>query len=278
MNPVSGPFGRPAATGLAATALVFLAACGSVHGQPASGSTTSASPGSARQAVLAAAIRAPGITSAITTLQVKTISGTTKVETGTIRYRTKPTLVISEDLHTHGPGPMTEERTILTRKLVYSNQLSRTASLGEVWLDLSPRTFQFQLQDRQDDNFTGQAQLFAAAPNPHVVGTRTIGGVPTTEYAGSFRASAALKALAARALPASLRTVLRSRLTDMEDTVVSFHEWLDDQHNVRRAVEVETGGYVTVTTINVTAINRPIRIALPPASTSLPGQVPGAGT
>ena len=79
-------------------------------------------------------------------------------------------------------------------------------------------------------------------------------------------------------MPASLRRVLSSRLADMDDTLVSFHEWLDGQHNVRRAVDVETGGYVTVTTINVTAINQPIRIALPPASPSLPGQVPAADT
>jgi hypothetical protein len=277
MDPASGPFGRPAVIGLAAAALVFLAACGSVHGQPASGSTTSASPGSAspgsaRQAVLAAAIRAPRITSAITTLQVRTDTGVgpAGVETGTIRYRTKPTLIISEDLHTHGPGPITETKTILTRKHVYSNALSRTAGGGEFWLDLSPRTFQFQLQHLQDENFTGQAQLFAADPDPHVVGTQTIGGVPTTEYAGSFRASAALRALPARSLPASLRKVLSSRLADMEDSVVSFHEWLDGQHNVRRAVETETGGLVTATTINVTAIDQPIRIALPPEP-KLPG-------
>jgi len=80
------------------------------------------------------------------------------------------------------------------------------------------------------------------------------------------------------ARPASLRKVLSSRLADMEDTLVSFHEWLDGQHNVRRAVEVETGGIVVVTTINVTAINQPIRIALPPAGPSLPGQVPAAVT
>ena len=295
MSPVSGGFWRPAVIGLAVAALLFLAACGSVHGQPASGSTTSAStasastgsaspppasPGSARQAVLAAAIRAPRITSAITTLQVRTDTGVgpTGVETGTIRYRTKPTLIISEDLHTHGSGPMTETKTILTRGRVYSNELSRTAGGGEIWLDLPPRTFQFQLQDLQDENFTGQAQLFAADPDPHMVGTQTIGGVPTTEYAGSFRASDALRVLAARALPASLRKILGSRLAGMEDSVVSFREWLDGQHNVRRAVETETGGLVTVTTINVTAIDQPIRIALPPASPSLPGQVPGAGT
>jgi hypothetical protein len=276
MDPASGPFGRPAVIGLAAAALVFLAACGSVHGQPASSttpaSTASSSTGSARQDVLAAAIRAPRITSAITTLQVRTDSGVgpTGVETGTIRYRTKPTLIISEDLRTHGPTPITGEKTVLTRKRVYSGALSPAAGGGEFWMDLSPRTFQFQLQDLQERNFTGLAQLFAADPDPHVVRTQTIGGVPTTEYAGSFRASDALKALAARTLPASLRKILRARLPGMEDTLVSFREWLDGQHNVRRAVDRETGGLVTVTTINVTAIDQPLQITLPPEP-KLPG-------
>jgi hypothetical protein len=49
----------------------------------------------------------------------------------------------------------------------------------------------------------------------------------------------------------------------VEDSLVSFREWLDGQHNVRRAVEVETRGMVTATTINVTAINQPLRITLP---------------
>ena len=52
--------------------------------------------------------------------------------------------------------------------------------------------------------------------------------------------------------------------------VVSFREWLDDQHNVRRAVDTETGGLVTVTTINVTAIDQPLQITLPPEP-KLPG-------
>jgi hypothetical protein len=280
MDPASGPFGRPAVTGLAAAALVFLAACGSVHGQPASGrtasastasaSTASASPGAARQAVLAAAIRAPRITSAITAVQVKTTSSGTEIQTGTIRYRTKPTLAISEDLHGHGPSPITEEKTVLTRTRMYSDALDPSAGGEESWMDLSPRTFQFQLQDLQERNFTGLAQLFAADPDPHVVRRQTIGGVPATEYAGSFRASDALKALAARTLPASLRKILSARLPGMEDTLVSFHVWLDGQHNVRRAVEVETGGIVTATTINVTAIDQPLRIALPPEP-KLPG-------
>jgi hypothetical protein len=105
----------------------------------------------------------------------------------------------------------------------------------------------------------------AAAPGPHAVRTQLIGGVPTTEYAGSFRASAALKALAARTLPVSLRKVLRSQLAGMGDDLISFHEWLDGQHNVRRAAEVDTGALV-VTTINVTAIDQPVRITLPPAT------------
>jgi len=137
-------------------------------------------------------------------------------------------------------------------------------------MDGSPQVFQFHLQDLQEGNFTGQAQLFAADRNPHVVRTQTIGGVPTTEYAGSFRASAALRALPAD-LPASLRKALRARLADMGDDDISFHEWLDGQHNVRRAVEVDNGGIDIVTMISVTAIDQPVQIAMPTASQFPPG-------
>ena len=136
-------------------------------------------------------------------------------------------------------------------------------------MDGSPQVFQFQLQDLQEGNFTGQAQLFAADRNPHVVRTQTIGGVPTTEYAGSFRASAALRALPAD-LPASLRKALRAAGGHGRRRH-QLHEWLDGQHNVRRAVEVDNGGIDIVTTISVTAIDQPVQIAMPTASQFPPG-------
>ncbi|HEY2264513.1 MAG TPA: hypothetical protein VGI96_17960, partial [Streptosporangiaceae bacterium] len=118
------------------------------------------------------------------------------------------------------------------------------------------------IQSMQSNNFTNQAQLFAVAKDAHVVGQATIDGVATTEYAGSFKASDAVKELS----PAA-RNVLGTQLTSLGDSTVSFREWIDGQHHMRQVIENETvKGHAVTTTMNVTAINEPVKIALPAAS------------
>jgi hypothetical protein len=49
--------------------------------------------------------------------------------------------------------------------------------------------------------------------------------------------------------------------------VISFHEWIDGQHHMRQVIENETvKGHAVTTTMNVTGINQPIQLTLPPAS------------
>jgi hypothetical protein len=119
----------------------------------------------------------------------------------------------------------------------------------------------------QSNNFTNQAQLFTVAKNAHVVGKQTVDGVSTTEYAGSFTAAEGLKAL-----PASFRQALAPGLQALGDSTVYFHEWIDGQHHPRKVTEIEIlNGDTISTTINITAINQPVSIMLPPASqTSTP--------
>jgi hypothetical protein len=51
------------------------------------------------------------------------------------------------------------------------------------------------------------------------------------------------------------------------NSAVSFREWVDGQHHVRKLTEVETVNGDTVnTTINITAIDQPVSITLPPTS------------
>jgi hypothetical protein len=95
----------------------------------------------------------------------------------------------------------------------------------------------------------------------HVVGTQTIDGVATTEYAGSVRAAQALKAL-----PASFRKAMAPELLVLGNGTISFHVWIDGQHHTRKITDVETVNGETInTTVNITAINQPVQIALPPA-------------
>jgi hypothetical protein len=119
----------------------------------------------------------------------------------------------------------------------------------------------------QSNDFANQQQMLAAAKDVHEAGTQTIDGAPATEYDGSIRASDALKALSP-----SVRDILGPQLQTLGDSVISFREWIDGQHHVRRVIENETvKGNAITTTMNITGINQPIQITLPPDS-----QVTGA--
>jgi hypothetical protein len=54
---------------------------------------------------------------------------------------------------------------------------------------------------------------------------------------------------------------------------IRFDVWIDTQHVTRRVIEVEkVAGQPVTVTLNVTAVNQPVQIALPPAGqvTTLP--------
>ncbi len=265
MAPVSVSWWR---AGLLAAVLV-LAACSSGGGSAKA--ARSASPTlTPQQAVLAAAIQARRVTSAVETLTVTEPGTPGSTTTATVRIRLKPTLEASEDLHAVTAGQSTQLTMILTAKDLYLSTASLTAQIGKPWAKISlsalngtPLASLAQLvQSLQSNNFASQSQLLTIATNTHVVGTQTVNGVPTTEYAGSFRASAGLKAL-----PASLRKIFAPALRAMGNNVISFREWIDGQHYLRKMTEVEmVHGHTIVTTVNVTAINQPVQITLPPAS------------
>ena len=48
---------------------------------------------------------------------------------------------------------------------------------------------------------------------------------------------------------------------------INFRVWIDGQHHTRKITDAETvNGEAINTTVNITAINQPVQIALPPAS------------
>jgi hypothetical protein len=268
------------AVGLSAAALVLAAACSS--GGSSAGGSSASTPLAPRQALLAAATHAQRMTSATETLTVHdSTSGSTT--TGTIRIRLKPSLLVSENLNVTAAGTRTRIKAFITSKAIYLHEASLAGQLGKPWvkMDLSalPGTSGASLgqlfQSLQSNNFTNQAQLFTGAKNTRVVGTQTVDGVTTTEYTGSLTAAAALKEL-----PASFRQALAPELRALGDSPVQFHEWVDGQHRVRKMTEVETVNGDTVhITINITAIDQPVHVTLPPASQifTLPGSGPIGG-
>jgi hypothetical protein len=271
---------RAYAVGLSAAALILAAACSS--GGTSAGGSSAGAPLSPRQALLAAATRAQQITSATETLTVHdNTSGSTT--TGTVQFRLKPTLLASENLNVTAAGTRTVIKGVVTSTAIYVHEASLAAQLGKPWvkMDLSTQlgpsgaSLARLFQSLQSNNFTNQAQLFTGAKNTRVVGTQTVDGVTTTEYTGSLTAAAALKEL-----PASFRQALAPELQALGNSPVSFHEWVDGEHHVRKMTEVETVNGDTVNiTIDITAINPPVHITLPPASQTftLQGSGPVSG-
>jgi hypothetical protein len=259
--------GRAAAVGLSAAALIVLAACSSGGGGPASTASTPLTP---RQALLAAASHAQKVTSASETLTVRDSGAQNATTAGTIQFQRKPTLQASETLNTTAAGKSTQIKVILTGAAIYLHEAALAGQLGKPWLKLDLSALNgtdlasiAQLaHSLQGNDFANQTQLLAVAKNVHVAGTQTVDGVATTEYAGSVRAAEARKTL-----PASFRKAMAPELQVLGNGTISFHVWIDGQHHTRKITDVETVNGETInTTVNITAINQPVQIALPPAS------------
>jgi hypothetical protein len=257
---------RAVAAGLSVAALIVLAACSSGGGLASAPSA----PLSPRQALLAAASHAQQVTSASETLTVRDSGAQNTTTTGAIQFQRKPALQASETLNTTVSGKNTQIKVILTGTAIYLHEAALAGQLGKPWLrlDLSAlngtalASISQLVHGLQGNDFANQTQLLAVAKNVHVVGTQTIDGVATTEYAGSVRATEALKAL-----PASFRKAMAPELQVLGNGTISFHVWIDGQHHTRKITEVETVNGETInTTVDITAINQPVRIALPPAS------------
>ena len=269
---------RAFAVGLSAATLILVAACSS--GGASAGRPPASTPPAVRQALLAAATQAQQVTSATETVTVQdNTSGTTMA--GTLQYRRKPTLLAGESVTVTAAGTSTPITIILAGTAVYLHGASLASQVGKPWvkIDLSATlgasgasTAQL-VQNIQGNNFTSDAQLFTTAQNARVAGTQTVGGVTTTEYAGSFTVAAALKTLAASATQA-----LAPELQLRGNSPVYFHMWVDGQHRIRKIAEAETlNGHSVNITATVTAINQPVRITMPPASqTFTPASAPAA--
>lgn len=258
------------AVGLSAAALILVAACSSGGSGPAGSGGSASPPLTPQQAMLATATEAQKITSATETLTVRDSGIQSATTTGTIQVRRTPTLQLSEDLSVTGASTSTQIKAILTETAIYLNEPSLARQFGKPWLRLhlaalskTPLASIAQLvHGLQSNNFANQTQLLAAAKNVRVVGKQTVDRVSTTEFAGSFQAAEALKALS----PA-LREALAPALQALGNRTISFHIWVDGQHHTRKMTEVETiNGETINTTVNITAINQPVQISPPPAS------------
>jgi hypothetical protein len=198
------------------------------------------------------------------------VTGTT---VGAMQLRLKPTLLAHETLRTSAAGQTASVEEIVSAKAIYlkvpTGQAARpwvkipfselSGSLGSALSGL--------LQNAQSGNPAEQTQILTASKDVHAVGTQVINGVPATHYRGSVTAATALARLSPT-VRKGLAPLLRMLTGD-----IRFDVWIDAQHVTRRVIEVEqVAGHPVTVTLNVTAVNQPVRVALPPAGqvTTLP--------
>jgi hypothetical protein len=282
MSPVSGPGGRPAAIGLAAAALVFLSACASSGPAPAAhGGNPASTALTPRQALRAAEADADNLTSVVDTFSLRARGASPQTTTGTTRYQLEPTLMASADIRMDMPGLNSRARSITTDDAIYINVgltgggfPSTSGRPGKPWIKINLTGVKAAagalagLAAATDSGLGStisvHLRISQLATDVHVAGTQMLGGVPTTEYAGSYRADEVLQALSAR----ERKKVELDPLLKLTGTgPVYFREWIDGQHHLRKLVEVSTAdGTTTTSTDYFTAFNQPVHVTLPPAS------------
>lgn len=138
------------------------------------------------------------------------------------------------------------------------------SSLRNTGLNLAPLIHQIQ-----SDNPLAEAQMLAGATNVRQVGSQVVNGIPTTEYAGTIHAGAALAKL-----DPNMQKVLRPALSATGIRIIHFHVWVDAHHQVRKLAEVLSGSNYRVTSlVIITSINQPVHVQTPTASqvANMPG-------
>jgi hypothetical protein len=249
-----------------AAAVLLAAGCGGGGTHPAAQAL------SPQQAITLAANQAKQVNSFGSTLSV-TMSGTVNgTMAGTMHIRNRPSLLADADFTTFDvggqslPGGMHE---ILTNRTIYLKMALLSQELHKPWVKISFSqlhqgtgiSFSQLTQQVQSNNPLVQTGMLAAAKDVRKVGTQTIDGVSTTHYTGSYPVSAGLAKL-----PASERAVAQKAVQTLGIKTVHFDVWIDDQHQTRKIVAAETGSVETMkVTMQVTGINQPVSVALPPA-------------
>ena len=253
---------------LSAAALILATACSSGAG-PASGRPAGSSL-APRHVLLAAAAKAQQLTSATLTLTSQVSGIQSLTITGTVIVQRKPVLQFAGHFRLAAAGRSAQVKEILTGTTLYLSTAALSRQLGKPWvkIDLSAlrspagASFAPLVRSLQSSNFSDQAEMLTLAKNVRVVGTQTVNGVPTTEYACGLNAAEGRKMM-----PASFRKVLAPELRALGNTTIRFHVWIDRQNRMRKVTEILTvAGQTVHTTLTITALNQPVHIMLPPAS------------
>jgi hypothetical protein len=269
-SPVKAGPRRTAAIAACAGALTLIAGCGGTGG---SGSGAAAL--TPRQAITLAADQTRNVNSIAATISINVAGASAQTTTGSIQVQLKPTLLAIENLTIVSQGQTVPIAGIVSSKAIYlkSSAFSAlTGPTGKKWIEIpladlsgtGASAIAGLLQSVQNGDPLTQTKMLTASKNVHVAGHQVIDGVRTTHYAGTFTASAALATL-----PASLRKQAAPGLKLITGDI-GFNAWIDASHQVRRVSETETVSGETVNfTTNITSVNQPVHVVLPPPRRTL---------
>ena len=260
---------------MALTAAVS-AACAAVVGCSSTGNqAAAASDTQAQRAIKLAATRSADVSTLTARLAEDSTGKAGSGLTGTIAVQLKPKRLIQANFTV--PAKKSKSislEEILTSTAIYFKDPAFTKGAGKSWVkvdisSLSSKTgltIASLLQNLEGSNPLDQTTLFTASKDVKVVGSRVVLGIPTTEYAGSYAPATAFAQLSPR-----LRKLLGPTLRAMGTNPVHFHVWIDSQHLIRKARDVEkVNGQTYTTTFDVTSVNTPVSIRLPAASQVAP--------
>jgi len=202
-------------------------------------------------------------------------SGNGSVELhATARMRLKPALLAAIRMKMNLAARSISLDEILTSRAIYLKMPGILPThAGRPWAKISlaslpngmnlRKLFQ-QMQKRNPLTAMGSpsalAKFLVGAKHLRVVGHQTVDGVATTEYAGTLN----LRALIA-AIPAA--AAQRKLVGSAAPAGMPLRVWIDGQHQVRKVAMRMAFRKVSMSfTVNITSINRPVRIVPPPSS------------
>jgi hypothetical protein len=205
------------------------------------------------------------------------VSGMT-VMFGTVHERVTPSRLATVSMTSVDGAERFAVTEVVSRSTVYVHMPSLAAAAGKPWIgvpipELGADSAMAQLYQTAALP-TAEAALIGIANTERMTGTATVRGIKVSRYVGSIDPVTALAEL-----DRGLGQLLAPELASTTGTI-RFTAWIDSRHNLRKIQTTATiGGQLTVTTVQVTAVNPVIHIALPESSqvAALPLQTPGAG-
>jgi hypothetical protein len=261
------------------------AATGSSRAAATGSSSPAAAPQTPGQELLAATAATADLRSAATTF-TESVGSAQEVISASAQEQFKPTLRLSENVNLSIAGSSQVVGVVIDRQDVWLKVAALKQETGRTWAKIPFSTLNKSssptaaiYKSLESLNPAQETEFLVGAKDVRVVGTQTVEGVPVTEYSGEV-----LPALAMTRLTPALRKALGPGLKQITGNL-KFRVWVDGNGYIRKSVDTGTAaGKPYMTTVELSSVNKPVHITLPPASqtvtvpaSALGSQSAGAG-